>query len=347
MLERGLFVVVVCGVYLGMNWYVLGRLCRLCVLRRTIWFYLALIPLTLSFIGALVLESTFGNRLTGLFFTLAMSWLGVCFLLLWILGVQQILSHVVPVPRRAWAASVCALAGVLALYAFVNARAVTVRRERIPSLPVKIAQLSDIHIGSIGASMLTDIIARTNALNPDLILITGDVFDNATATTRELSAQLKAFAAPVVFTSGNHEVYTGYDNVREMLSATAIRWLRNDVAELKGIRIIGVDNNYGTELLQGVLDRLPPSTVFTILMNHQPRGFDLAARHRIDLMLSGHVHNGQIWPFNYVVGIFYPYLKGLHTHADSFLNVSTGTGFWGPPMRLGSHCEIVLLEPTS
>ena len=243
--------------------------------------------------------------------------------------------------------SVCGLASFLVVYAFINARAITVRREAIRGLPFKIAQLSDIHIGSIGESTLADIIAKTNALNPDVILITGDLFDNATASTRELSAQLKAFVAPVVFTSGNHEVYTGYDNVSEMLSPAKIRWLRNEAMEFNGIRIIGVDNSYGTELMQSVLDQIPPSTVFTVLMNHQPRGFDVAARHRITLMLSGHVHNGQIWPFNYVVGLFYPYLKGLHEHAGAFLNVSTGTGIWGPPMRLGSHSEVVLLEPKS
>jgi hypothetical protein len=347
MLERVLFVLVVCGVYLGMNWYVLARLFSLFAFNRTIWFYLALIPLTLSFIVALVLESTIGNRLTGAFFTLAMLWLGTCGLLLWILLAQQILSLLLPIPRRVWMVSVCGLASFLVVYAFINARAITVRREAIRGLPFKIAQLSDIHIGSIGESTLADIIAKTNALNPDVILITGDLFDNATASTRELSAQLKAFVAPVVFTSGNHEVYTGYDNVSEMLSPAKIRWLRNEAMEFNGIRIIGVDNSYGTELMQSVLDQIPPSTVFTVLMNHQPRGFDVAARHRITLMLSGHVHNGQIWPFNYVVGLFYPYLKGLHEHAGAFLNVSTGTGIWGPPMRLGSHSEVVLLEPKS
>lgn len=347
MLERALFILVVCGVYLGMNWYVLGRLCSLFAWERATRFYAALIPLTLSFVTALGLESAFGNRLSGLFFTLAMTWLGACFLLLWLLFVQQILALVVPIPRKAWAAGVCTIAVVLAVSAVVNARSITVRREQIHGLPLTIAHLSDVHIGSIGASTLADIIAKTNALNPDVILITGDVFDNANATTRELSAQLRAFAAPVVFTSGNHEAYTGYDNVRQMLAPTKIRWLRNESMELKGIRIVGVDNSYGTELLQGVLGRTLPSTAFTVLMNHQPRGLDFAARHRVNLMLSGHVHNGQIWPFNYVVGLFYPYLKGLHEHAGTFLNVSTGTGIWGPPMRLGSHCEIVLLEPRS
>jgi predicted MPP superfamily phosphohydrolase len=82
-------------------------------------------------------------------------------------------------------------------------------------------------------------------------------------------------------------------------------------------------------------------------MNHQPTGFEVAAKRRIGLVLSGHVHNGQVWPFNHLVGLFYPYLKGLHRRDNSFLNVSTGTGFWGPPMRLGSFNEIVVLEPTA
>ena len=340
-----LFVLVASGVYLGMNWYVLARLFRLFALNRSGGFYLALVPLTLSLIAALALESTIGNRPAEVLYTLAVVWLGLCWLLLWILFAQQILALAIPAPQRIWAIAVCGLAAGLALYAGINARTITVRREQIPHLPLKVAQLSDIHIGSIGPSALADMIARTNALKPDVILITGDLFDNANPKTRAVAVQLNALAAPVLFTSGNHEAYTGYDNVRQMLAGTGIRWLRNERVELNGVVIIGVDNSYGTELMQSVLDRTPPSPAFAILMNHQPTGFDIAARHRIGLMLSGHVHNGQIWPFNYLVGLFYPYLKGLHENRGSFLNVSTGTGIWGPPMRLGSHSEIVLLEP--
>ena len=340
-----MLVPIVFGVYLGMNWYVLARLLHLFAIRKDLWFYLALIPLTSSFFVALALESRIGNRLTDVFFTLAMLWLGICGLLVWILLFQQILALAVPIPRRLWAIGVCAVAFGLTLYASNNARAIAVRREQIPHLPIRIAHLSDIHIGSIGPSTLADIIVLTNGLKPDLVLITGDLFDNANSATRASAAQLKRFSAPVLFTSGNHESYTGLDNVQRMLSDTGIRWLRNETVDLKEVRIVGVDNSYGTELMQQVLSRTPPSPVFTILMNHQPRGFELAARHGIGLMLSGHVHNGQIWPFNYVVRLFYPYLKGLHEHAGAFLNVSTGTGIWGPPMRLGSHSEIVLLEP--
>jgi predicted MPP superfamily phosphohydrolase len=328
-----------------MNWYVLARMFRLFALRQSGWFYVALVPLSLSFIAALLLESRFGGFLTTTFYTLAMVWLGLCWLLLWILLGQHVLALVIPAPQRVWAIGVCGLAAFLALYSGVNARTITVRREQIPHLPLKIAQLSDIHIGSIGRAMLADVIATTNALKPDVVLITGDLFDNANPTSRAIAAQLSAFAAPVLFTSGNHEAYTGYENVRQMLAATPIRWLRNETVEFNGIRIIGVDNSYGTELVQSVLDRMPPSPSFTILMNHQPTGFDIAASRRIGLTLSGHVHDGQIWPFNYVMGLVYPYIKGLHVKTGSFLNVSTGTGFWGPPMRLGSHTEIVLLEP--
>ena len=340
-----LFVLVVSSVYLGMNWYVLARLFHLFALSKTLWFYVSLVPLSLSLITALVLESRFGGVLTATFFKLAVVWLGLCWLLLWILLTQQILALTIPAPPRVWAIGVCGLACALALYAFLNARTITVRREQIPHLPLKIVQLSDIHIGSIGAAMLAEIVTKANALEPDVILITGDLFDNTNSTTRAIAAQLNGFAAPVLFTSGNHEVYAGYDNVRQMLAATPIRWLRNEAVAFRGIRIIGVDNSYSTELMQSVLERTPPSPAYTILMNHQPTGFDIAARHSIGLTLSGHVHNGQIWPFNYFVGLFYPYLKGLHAHAGAFLNVSTGTGILGPPMRLGSHTEIVLLEP--
>jgi hypothetical protein len=333
------------SVYLMMNWYVLARLCHLFAIRKTVWFYLALIPLAVSFIAALALESRFGTPVTGSLFTLAMLWLGMCGQLLWILLAQQLLALVIPLPRRVWAVGASGLACGLALYAVVNARTVTVRHEQIPHLPLKVAHLSDIHIGSIGLSRLADIVAKTNDLTPDLILITGDLFDNANPATRASAALLARFVAPVLFTSGNHEVYTGYDNVRQMLAATRIRWLRNEAVEVNGVRIIGVENSYGTELLQSVLSRTPSSPAYTILMNHQPTGFAVAAAHGIGLTLSGHVHNGQIWPFNYIVGLFYPYLKGLHAYEGAYLNVSTGTGIWGPPMRLGSHSEIVVLEP--
>ncbi len=339
------FALLAFSIYLGMNVYVLTRLVRLFEIPRSGWFYPAVLAMTLSLFAALILETRVGNRATGVLFTLALTWFGLCWILLWLLPLQQILGLFLRLPPRVWAAAVSVVVCGIALYAAINAQTITVRREQIHGVPLRIAHLSDIHIGSIGPRTLGEIVAKTNALRPDLILITGDLVDNATPKTRALISQLNALAAPVFFTSGNHEVYTGYGNVRRMLADTSIRWLRNEAITFQGMRVIGVDNSYGTELLQGVLERTPSSPEFTVLMNHQPMRLDLAARHGIALTLSGHVHNGQIWPFNYIVGLFYPYLKGLHESGGVLVNVSTGTGIWGPPMRLGSHSEIVLLEP--
>ncbi len=340
------FVTLVSTIYFGMNWYVLGRLLTLFGLARRTWgFYAALVPISLSFVLALSLESRYSNWATEGFFTVALVWLGVCGLLLWLLLVQQGLGWIIPLSPRVWALAVCAAATGLALYSGINAHTLTVRREQIPGLPIRVVHLSDIHIGSIGPDLLGAIIEATNDLHPALVLITGDLFDNANAETRAIAPALRRLAAPTLFTSGNHEDYVGYDQVREMLATTSVRWLRNEIIETQGVTVLGLDNRYGTELLERHLPDLAGATAFTILMNHQPRGVDLAARHRVGLMLSGHVHNGQIWPFNYIVGLFYSYLKGLHRIENTYLNVSTGTGVWGPPMRLGSHSEIVLLEP--
>jgi uncharacterized protein len=339
-----LFFLIVVLVLLGMNGYVLARLCHLWTIRWGRWFFGVLPAMALSFPAAILLESQVGNRLTGAFHTLAMGWLGLCWLLLVLLAAQQILERLLPLPRRGWAIGVCGIAAGLAIYATVNAHTIVVRHERIPGLPLRIAHLSDLHLGSIGPTTLANIVAMTNRLEPDLILITGDLFDNVNAATQAMTGQLGMLRAPVVFSSGNHEVYAGLERVRQLLVATSIRWLRNETMEFRGVRILGVENSSDTQLLQGVLARTPASPAFTILMNHQPIGLEVAARHGVRLMLSGHVHNGQIWPFNFLVGLLYGHLGGLHAQGGAYLIVSTGTGIWGPPMRLGSHSEIVLIQ---
>jgi predicted MPP superfamily phosphohydrolase len=313
-----IFVAFVLAVFLAMNWYVLARAFFLFELRKGGWFYAALVPLTLCVVVAIPLESRVGNAVTGGLYTAAMVWLGLCWLLLCILLAQQALARLLPLSRRAWGIAVCGLACGPALYAAVNAQTIAVRRETVPGLPLRVVHLSDIHLGSIGPGMLADIVATTNALAPDLVLVTGDLFDNANARTRAATAKLAGLGAPVLFSSGNHETYTGYEKVRTMLAGTPIRWLRNEMVEMAGIRVIGVDDSAGPDLLRSVLDRVAPSPAFTILMNHRPLDVDLASRHRIDLVLSGHVHDGQIWPFNFLVGRFFPHLSGLHESGGGF-----------------------------
>ncbi|MHC4114526.1 MAG: metallophosphoesterase, partial [Planctomycetota bacterium] len=121
--------------------------------------------------------------------------------------------------------------------------------------------------------------------------------------------------------------------------------LRNEVVDFNGIQIIGINDSSGKNHLAGELQRLKMNTTaFKILMYHRPQGLEVASNFGINLMLSGHTHNGQIFPFNFVIRLLYKRTKGYFQYENCHLYVSSGTGTWGPQMRLGSKSEIVLIK---
>lgn len=232
---------------------------------------------------------------------------------------------------------------------------------RIPRLPpalrgLRIAQLTDIHVGpTIDRPFVERLVARTNALQPDLIAITGDLVDgrvasigHATAPLAQLRARLGVFFCP-----GNHEYYSGCDEWCAELARLGIRVLRNEHVTIGApdaeLDVIGVDDwssrhaGGGHDLARAVKGRDPARP--SLLLAHQPRAIDDAARHGIDLQISGHTHGGQIWPFGYFVYLQQPYVRGLHLHEGrTWIYVHPGTGFWGPPMRLGVPAEVAVLK---
>jgi hypothetical protein len=121
--------------------------------------------------------------------------------------------------------------------------------------------------------------------------------------------------------------------------------LRNAMADLEDMQIIGIDDKEHDHQVETVLRsmELDPAK-FSVVMYHRPTGFEYAAERGIDLMVSGHTHNGQIFPFNYLVKTRFPRIKGVHRIGPSTLIVSMGSGFWGPPMRLGSRTEIYVIR---
>ncbi|MHC4721502.1 MAG: metallophosphoesterase, partial [Planctomycetota bacterium] len=196
------------------------------------------------------------------------------------------------------------------------------------------------------------------------VVITGDLVDSHHRLDSAALARLNDLAAPVFFVLGNHERYAGMANVLALLKGTKVRTLRNESVTLDGLQIIGIDDE------NDVADRLKHIEIdpakFAVLLYHRPEGLEAASKagidlmlsghtHRpegleaaskagIDLMLSGHTHNGQIFPFNFYLRQLFPYVKGLYRHENLHLYVSTGTGTWGPRMRLGSKSEIILLK---
>ena len=206
-------------------------------------------------------------------------------------------------------------------------------------------QITDVHIGSRSAKFLELIVNRINALEPDFLCITGDFID-ATGVPEEDLKSLQELNCPIYFSIGNHERYEDLDEILVRLRNLGVQVLRTESVDARGdIQVIGVDDRDDALQVERELGRLEvKQDAFGILLYHRPRGIEAAAEAGIDLMLSGHTHNGQIFPFNLVVNRVFDKVVGMYHHDSSRLYVSQGTGTWGPVMRFGTRSEITLFE---
>ncbi|MBL7214634.1 MAG: metallophosphoesterase [Phycisphaerae bacterium] len=340
-----LFISIFSGICLGGYYYILARLFSFFKLKQTIWFWLILLVLAFGYIVFSMLERKFPCGWCQWLLRLSAIGLGVGWLCLVVLLGHDLLYFIFrfPIQISRWVA-VGAIV-LLTVYSFLNAMRIEIRRLKLPiDTNLTIVQLSDIHLGSVSQRHLERLIEKTNALNPDMVLFTGDLLDPAGNLTTDSLICLNQLNAPAYWVSGNHERYVGLQKVMAILKETPVIPLRNEVTELKGIQLIGIEDSENPAQVQQVLSNLQfDSQRYTILMYHQPEGFDAAAKAGINLMLSGHTHNGQIWPFNWVVKTRFQYLRGLHRIDGMFLSVSPGSGTWGPPMRLGSRNQITLI----
>jgi len=328
------------------NWYIFSRVFAYFHLNKG-WLYWLLIA---GFSVSYVVMNYF-DHLTGFFFSrwllrLAGFWMGAgLILLLCIFGsdIVRLISGV-SVDKLRWV--VLGVTGVLIVYALINARMVKVREVTLGAPVDKtIVHLSDIHVGSVSPHHLRHLVELTNSVHPDLVLITGDLMDSCSGITARSFDSLKQIDVPIYFTTGNHERYAGLEKAMEIIRSTAVIPLRNEMADLEDLQIIGIDDKERDGQVETVLGSVEVNPEkYSILMYHRPTGFEHAAEKGVDLMVCGHTHNGQIWPFNYVVKSRFPRVKGVHRIGASTLIVSMGSGFWGPPMRLGSSTEMYVIR---
>jgi predicted MPP superfamily phosphohydrolase len=218
----------------------------------------------------------------------------------------------------------------------------------------RIVQLTDVHVGpTIGKGFIEDIVARVNTLRPDVVAITGDLVDGSVGELAEHVAPLAKLEAKhgVYFVTGNHEYYSGADEWIAHLATLGVRVLRNERVRIgggEGFDLAGIDDHsaqgrgHGSDLAKALDGREPDRAC--VLLAHQPRGIDLADKLGVDLQLSGHTHGGQIFPWNLAVRLQQPFVAGLHKLARAQIYVSQGTGYWGPPMRVGTAAEITEIE---
>jgi len=215
-----------------------------------------------------------------------------------------------------------------------------------------LVQISDVHLGRIlGAGFLARIVAKVNAQNPAMVLITGDLFDGSDGNLEELVAPLNRLVAPqgIYFVTGNHETYLGVPRSIAALRRTPVRVLADERVVVDGLQLIGIsypERGHPLHFTEKMakLSGFDPSMA-SVLLYHSPTQVAAAKAAGINMQLSGHVHQGQIFPLQFIARlIFGRYYYGLHTEGYYTLYTSSGTGLWGPTMRTGNHPEIVVIR---
>lgn len=372
---------IVSSILFGTHYYIWARLVRDADLPPP---WASVGTWTIAGLGLLVVAGMMLRRspraLVGPIMWVAYTWLGLMFLLIVLLagadaarGLASVWSRLRSSPpedperRIAIARWLSALVGfgaaLLGGIGAVNAlRAVAVKHVRIKlkRLPAsasgyRIALVSDVHVGpTIGKGFIEEIVRRVNALEPDLVAIAGDLIDGSVAQLGPLVAPLAGLRAKdgVFFITGNHEYYSGVDEWLAFLPTLGIRVLLNErvsIGGAGGFDLAGVEDlsarGFGGHRadLPRALEGRDPSRAL-VLLAHQPKAIVEAERLGVDLQLSGHTHGGQIFPWMYAVALDQPYVAGLHDHGNAKIYVSCGTGYWGPPMRLGAPAEITHIE---
>jgi predicted MPP superfamily phosphohydrolase len=211
--------------------------------------------------------------------------------------------------------------------------------------------VSDVHLGQVhGEKFAERVVKEISKLQPDVVLIGGDLYDGVEVDAERVARPFAALEAPLgtYFVTGNHESYGNMTAYLEAVESAGISWLSDEKVTIEGVEIIGED--YLTTLSrtddEAVLQslHLDPAAP-TILIRHVPVDLDLAERAGVDLALYGHTHRAQVWPLGYITKRVYKgYDYGLKKFGSMLAYTSSGVGTWGPPLRIGTRPEIVLLE---
>ena len=327
------------------------------------WAKLVLSLLSVSFVTASLLAYRYTNPPLRAFYRAAAVWAGMLTFLFfaavlsWILfGVAQLAGVAVNFHRVVEV--LFGIAAVTGFYGVFNASWTRVTRTtvQLANLPAawrgrKAALISDVHLGHVrNGSFLRRMVAKILKEEPDAIFITGDLYDGTAIDAHSAAQPLSNLVAPqgVYFVAGNHEQFGDDSKYMRAISAAGVHILRNEKVEVDGLQIVGVPYRHATHdghlasVLRDVrLDRDRAS----ILLTHAPDHPDVAEAAGFSLQLSGHTHLGQFIPWSWMARrIYREFVYGLSRIGKMQVFTSSGAGTWGPPLRLGSNPEIVVLE---
>jgi predicted MPP superfamily phosphohydrolase len=338
------------------------RLAAHSTLSKT-WVGVILGVLSVSFVSASLLAFRYTNSLVRVFYRAAAVWMGLLsflflgalvswgvFVVGWLAGAHLHFHRIVEVCFGSGA-----VIGLLGLFN-ANWTRITRARIRLENLPAawrgrKAALISDVHLGHVrNGSFLRRMIAKILEEEPDAIFIAGDLYDGTAIDAHSAAAPLSQLKAPhgVFFVAGNHEQFGDDTKYLNAVAAAGVRVLRNEKVDLEGLQVVGVPYNHASNngSLASVLRTLPVDRDrASILLTHAPDHPEIAEAAGFSLQLSGHTHLGQFIPWSWFARrIYRQFVYGLSRIGKMQVFTSSGAGTWGPPLRLGSNPEIVVLQ---
>jgi predicted MPP superfamily phosphohydrolase len=371
-----IFFSIVLAIYGSVNYYIFIRGWQ-SIPAGSIWrsFYLPLfLFISLSFIAGRILENIWLSKLSDILVWIGSFWLAAMlyfFLIILLLDILRLANHFLPVypelvrANYAGAKAIAAIISVTAVIMILLAGHINALKPGVKRLDLEIKKaaggrstlnivvVSDIHLGTIvGRQRFDGIVERINDHKPDIVLLPGDIVDEdlGPVIRENIGESLRRIRAPlgVYACTGNHEHIGGVEQACGYLTEHGIVVLRDSVVKVNdefyligredrdGKRFSGIER-VSLEELSGGVDRKYP----LILMDHQPFRLEEASTNGVDLQISGHTHNGQLWPFNYLTRAIYEVSWGYKRKGDTHIYVSSGAGTWGPPVRTGNRPEIV------
>ena len=308
-----------------------------------------------GFVVMLSVEKFYTNKMINFFYRSTSAWIGI-FVYLFISSIVYIiLSFFFNIPLFV-GALLFLFAILVSIYGIIHGQKIVVKKIQIslPALPSTwkgktLVWMSDVHLNSTrGVKFAEKIKNITNSLSPDIVFIGGDLFDGSHKPDPYMIAEpLKNLFSRlgVFYITGNHEEFGDPDIFLKAVESLGFKILRDEMIEIEGVQIIGVDylNNVTKEQFQKTLESLKiDKSKLSILLKHEPKDLDISEKAGISFQISGHTHRGQQWPFNYLTYLVYKgYGYGLKKYHSMLIYVSSGVGGWGPKLRIGSDDEIV------
>jgi uncharacterized protein len=321
--------------------------------------------ISMTFVFFSIVGSYWHGTIIRFFYTLSAWWIGTLY---WLFLGSLFLSlffffwpGFLETPVQYFATEVMiVLALGVSLYGTVHSHGVQTKEYSLPVQNLNpawqeknIVLIADTHFGHVWSVGRAKMLAkRIKELSPDIVLIPGDFYDGPPAPYQPIANIFGAINPPLgtFFVAGNHEQFRPSTPYTEALEKAGIRVLTNEKVIVEGLQVIGVTylDSQTADQTRSVLKKIAPNPLLpSILLKHVPKDTAILPEFNITLQVSGHTHYGQVWPFGYLTQIVYKgFANGLKFSSTSAVITTTGAGTWGPPQRVGSTAEIVLITLT-